>query len=329
MAGNGHSKVRRFMKTDRKTRNANLFYGANAGGKERLYEVSVFLLLILPSMALSFFAVKQGSLSFAVVASSTMLRDLGLISLLFYFLWRNGEPVAQIGWTFNKGLKDIGLGIGLYIPFLLGANLLEGVLRTAGFSAPSTPLPSSIAVKGIPEFLLASALVVVVALAEEIIFRGYLILRLRAVTGSLPVAVISSAVIFSLGHGYEGSAGVITVGMMGLVFGLIYVWRKSLVAPIVMHFLQDFIGIVLMPLLGMKELGGRCPRPPSTLCSDPSPLRCSGEDPSLRVDFSRKPDTSREQISSPSQVDNTAGLFLNSKAKEDTSVLSPYQNLVQ
>jgi membrane protease YdiL (CAAX protease family) len=240
------------MKTDRNIRDSGSLYSAQAGGKEQLYEVSIFLLLILPSMALSFFAVKQGSLSFAVVASATILRDLGLISLIFFFLWRSGEPLSQIGWTFKNGRKDIVLGIGLYLPFSLGAGLLESALRAAGFSVPSTPLPSTIAAKGIPEFLLASGLVVVVALAEEIIFRGYLILRFRAVTGSLPAALLLSAAIFSLGHGYEGSAGVITVGMMGLVFGLIYVWRKSLVTPMVMHFLQDFMGIVLMPLLGLK-----------------------------------------------------------------------------
>jgi membrane protease YdiL (CAAX protease family) len=61
-----------------------------------------------------------------------------------------------------------------------------------------------------------------------------------------------SAGIFSLGHGYEGSAGVVTVGVMGAVFALVYLWRRSLVAPMMMHFLQDFIGIVLVPLLGMK-----------------------------------------------------------------------------
>jgi len=42
------------------------------------------------------------------------------------------------------------------------------------------------------------------------------------------------------------------VGGMGLVFALVYLWRGSLVAPIVMHFLQDFIGIVLAPWLGLK-----------------------------------------------------------------------------
>ncbi len=42
-------------------------------------------------------------------------------------------------------------------------------------------------------------------------------------------------------------------GVMGLAFALVYLWRRSLVAPMVMHFLQDFIGIVLLPLLGMRS----------------------------------------------------------------------------
>jgi membrane protease YdiL (CAAX protease family) len=61
--------------------------------------------------------------------------------------------------------------------------------------------------------------------------------------------VILSAGIFSLGHGYEGTAGVATVGLMGLIFALVYIWRKSLVAPMIMHFLQDFLVIVLLPVL--------------------------------------------------------------------------------
>jgi membrane protease YdiL (CAAX protease family) len=106
------------------------------------------------------------------------------------------------------------------------------------------------AAKGMGELLLAIALVEVVALGEETIFRGYLNLRLKAITTSPAAAALLSATIFSLGHGYEESAGVVTVGVMGVIFALIYIWRQSLVAPIVMHFLQDFISIVLLPLLG-------------------------------------------------------------------------------
>jgi membrane protease YdiL (CAAX protease family) len=220
--------------------------------KEQLAEVSVFLFLIVPSMALSFFAVKQGSLGFVLTAVATILRDLALVSLILFFVWRNGESVKRIGWTFKNGWKDIALGVVLFIPLFYGAGMLENALRAVGFTVPSTPTPSFLVAKGMSEILLAFVLVTVVALAEETIFRGYLILRFKDVTASTVVAVLLSAVVFSLGHGYEGTAGVVTIGTMGAVFALVYLWRKSLVAPITMHFLQDFIGIVLLPLLRMK-----------------------------------------------------------------------------
>ncbi len=218
--------------------------------KEQLLEVSVFLFLIVPSMVLSFFAVKQGNLSFVLVAIATILRDLALVSLILFFLWRDGEPVDWIGWRPKNAWKEVALGIGLYVPFFFAAGLFEKILRVTGLSVPSTPLPAFMAARGLVGFLLATLLVVVVALAEETIFRGYLILRLKAITASPGAAALLSAALFSLGHGYEGSAGVLTIGVMGFILALVYLWRQSLVAPIVMHFLQDFIGIALLPWVG-------------------------------------------------------------------------------
>lgn len=217
--------------------------------KEQLVEVSVFLFLIMPSMALSFLAMKPGGLNFPFVAVSTILRDLALVSLILFFIWRNREPATWIGWTLRNSGKEISLGIMLFIPFSFGTGLLEKGLQALGLSVPSAPLPSFLAARGMVEFLLALVLVVIVALAEETIFRGYLILRFKAITSNPIGAALLSAAIFSLGHGYEGSAGLVTVGVMGLVFAFVYMWRQSLVAPIVMHFLQDFFGIVLLPLL--------------------------------------------------------------------------------
>jgi membrane protease YdiL (CAAX protease family) len=226
--------------------------GARFSWTEQLLEVSVFLFLIVPSMALSFFAIKQGNLSFVLTDVAIILRDLALVSLTLFFLYRNGEPVKLVGWTPKNIWKEILLGLGLFVPFFFGAGLLDSALRAVGFSAPLTPQPSFLTARSTTELLLALVLVVVVAVAEETIFRGYLILRFKAITASRVATVLLSAVIFSLGHGYEGTAGVITVGAMGVVFALVYMWRKSLVAPIVMHFLQDFIGIVLLPLLWIR-----------------------------------------------------------------------------
>jgi membrane protease YdiL (CAAX protease family) len=220
--------------------------------KTQLIEVAIFLFLIVPSMALSFLAVKQGSLGFVLVAVATILRDLALVSLILYFIWRNAEPLRAIGWTLKNAKKDLLLGAVLFLPFFVVTGLLEKVFQAMGFTVPSTPTPSFLHVHGAWEYVLGTVLVVIVAIGEETIFRGYLMLRIRAVTGSAAAAVLLSAFIFSLGHGYEGSAGVLTVGVMGAIFAVIYLWRQSLVAPIVMHFLQDFIGIVLLPLLASK-----------------------------------------------------------------------------
>ncbi len=218
--------------------------------KEQFMEICAFLFLIVPSMILSFFAINQGGLGFSLSAASSILRDLSLVGLILFFLWRNRETVRLIGWDFRNFWREFILGVILFFPLFFVAGNLENALHKAGFSLPSTPLPAFLLPRGFAEILLAFFLVVVVALAEETIFRGYLILRFRALMNNT-VAVLLSTVVFSLGHGYEGTAGLVTVGFIGLIFALVFQWRRSLVAPMVMHFLQDFTAIVVPALLRM------------------------------------------------------------------------------
>lgn len=217
--------------------------------KAALLEVLVFLFLIVPSMALSFFVTRQGRVDFPFIAVSTILRDLALVCLILFFVWRNGEPVSVLGWRPRHLGKEILLGILLYFPLVWAIGWLESLLHEAGLPEPATPGPSFFDIRGRWEVVLAIVLVIVVAVSEETIFRGYLILRLRTATRSTTAAVVLSSMIFALGHGYEGSLGVVTIGVMGLILSLIYLWRKSLVTPIALHFLQDFLAIVVVHYL--------------------------------------------------------------------------------
>jgi len=215
--------------------------------REQLFEVLVFLLLIVPSLAFSFFiAPSQGS--FVLTAIATIVRDLGLLALVLFFVWRNGETLHRLGWTPRTFWLEVGIGLGLFIPFTLSAGLLQQALTRLGLTAP-TEMPAFLLPRGAGQIALALLLVAVVAVAEETIFRGYLLLRFNKVTRSLVAGVILSTAVFALGHGYEGSAGLTTVAYLGLVFAVVYIWRGSLVAPMVLHFLQDFLGIVLLPIL--------------------------------------------------------------------------------
>jgi membrane protease YdiL (CAAX protease family) len=219
---------------------------------ERLLELLVFVFLILPSLVLSLITVGSSGgegPSFAVGGTAIMFRDLALVSLVLFFVWRNHEPRKWIGWVARHPWREAVLGLALFVPMFFAAQFVENLARAAGLSPGPVTMPSVLEPHGVGELVMAAIMVIVVAVSEETIFRGYMILRFNQVTGSRAAAVVLSSFIFSLGHGYEGSAGLVTVGFMGLVFAVVFLWRKSLVAPIVMHFVQDFIGVVLLPAL--------------------------------------------------------------------------------
>lgn len=209
-------------------------------------ELFVFLLILLPLMALSALVDRPDGLEFTTVAIAVIAHDLALLGLVLFFVWRNGEGFGAIGWSRRHVAREIGIGLALFLPVFFAVAGLERLLRDSGLSAPDA-LPSYLLPAPGAEYLLALIFLVVVAVAEETIFRGYLLLRFRTLTGSRVLALVLSVSVFALGHGYQGSVGVVAVGALGLLYALIYIWRGSLVAPTVMHFVQNAIGLFLVP----------------------------------------------------------------------------------
>jgi len=218
----------------------------------QLIEVVILLLLLGPSLVPVRAALAALHVDFITLAASVMVRDLALLFLVLYLVWRNGEGLQSLGWNFAGRGSDFLWGLVLYVPITIGAGLLDQALQNIGLSAPTHPPAALAPGNGIAQLAMAAVLVVIVAISEETIFRGFLILRFQTLTRSTVAAVLISSGIFSLGHGYEGTAGVITVGVLGLVLAMIYLWRQSLLAPMVIHFLQDFVSIVVVSLLGVR-----------------------------------------------------------------------------
>lgn len=221
------------------------------GGPDRkvqTFEVAIFLLLIVPSMATSFLAGSQSGIGFVGTAVLSILYDLGEVGLVLYFIWRNSEPLQRLGWTLQRLPGEVMWGLALYFPIIYVTTWIERVLLSAGLSAPSK-MPSMLVAGSHAQIVLAFLLVVVVAIVEETVFRGYLLLRLEAVTRRPWAAVLLSSLVFAIGHGYEGTAGVIRIFFLGIFLSVIYLWRRSLIAPMIIHFLIDFSSIVLTALL--------------------------------------------------------------------------------
>lgn len=211
-----------------------------------LFEIVVFFLVLLPWMGFTAIGAPSEDLSFPLVAATVMLHDVALTALVLYFVWRTGEGIGAVGWLRAGAGREALIGIALFVPLFLGIGLIEALLRSAGFAEPIEP-PDYLLPRGGSEYVIAIAMLLVVAVSEETVFRGYLLRRFSQISGSRVAAVVISSVIFALGHGYQGSLGIIAVGIIGLAFAIVYLNRGSLVAPMVMHFIQNFIGLIVAP----------------------------------------------------------------------------------
>ncbi len=94
---------------------------------------------------------------------------------------------------------------------------------------------------------------VVAAFGEEFLYRGFFMKRLAGIMGDTNRAWLGSAVLisalFGLAHLYQGLSGVITTGLIGLIFSLIfYRNRRNLVLAMLTHGFYDVIGITLIYL---------------------------------------------------------------------------------
>jgi membrane protease YdiL (CAAX protease family) len=81
------------------------------------------------------------------------------------------------------------------------------------------------------------------AVTEEILFRGYGIERLSAVTGNRYLAAPVSLAIFTIAHlGVWTLNYAVVVLPAGLVLTVQYLWRRDLTANIIAHFITDATG---------------------------------------------------------------------------------------
>jgi len=82
---------------------------------------------------------------------------------------------------------------------------------------------------------------------EELIFRGFLLTRLRRGTNSWIAAVVLSTVAFTLPHALDQTLiALVPVGILSVSFSLLTIWRRSIVPAIVAHWLFNFSQFVLI-----------------------------------------------------------------------------------
>ncbi len=162
---------------------------------------------------------------------------------LFYYCWAGVHRRGGSLWTLSGGRwtswRGVAVDLAIALPFWLvwegAAYAVATVLGPSSAKSVDSLLPHSLL-----EIFLWSATCVTAGICEEMVFRGYLQRQLHALGGSIAAAVACQGVIFGIFHGYQGWKNVITISVLGILFGLLAAWRKNLRANMIVHAWADF-----------------------------------------------------------------------------------------
>jgi uncharacterized protein len=135
------------------------------------------------------------------------------------------------------------------VVFLIAANMLLYLLQVAisvespgSFSEITAIIPKTTYARLVWVILCA-----IVAVSEEMAFRGYILTRVTRIAGGRSwVGVLVATIAFASGHLYQGLGGFAVIFVYGLMFAGLYLYTGSLLPGMVAHFLQDAM-LLLVP----------------------------------------------------------------------------------
>jgi membrane protease YdiL (CAAX protease family) len=180
-------------------------------------------------------ATDELSLTFVLWLS---LADSALLILLMVVLARaNGDSP----WLLWRGVRpvtaEVVLGLLLVPAAVLMVGVLIGSIRTLApglHNVPENPL-EALATGGAGAAALFGVVAIVAGGIREELQRAFLLQRFERHLGGATMGVVVLSTAFGLGHALQGWDAAIATGALGAFWAIVYLRRRSSIAPIVSH----------------------------------------------------------------------------------------------
>jgi uncharacterized protein len=171
----------------------------------------------------------------------TMIWEWLLFGYVYWGVRRRGKSFRDIAgerWTsVVRFLLDFGIAAGFWFVALIILFAVSRLVPAPGMREAAMRM----APQGLLETLLWIGLSITAGICEETIFRGYLQRQFIAWFRNAPVGVLLSAALFGLGHVYQGLPATVTIGVYGLLFGILAELRGNLRPGMLTHAWHDSI----------------------------------------------------------------------------------------
>lgn len=184
----------------------------------------------------------QGSLGFVIVVQAAV----ALVGLRALLAWRSQS------WR-DIGLKPLRVAdFGRAVIVLLAGFGANAVLTLTVYAvSPQTLLDHMEGLRGVAlaftstlPLAVVLALLLLVGLYEELVARGMLLARSRRLLGGYWAPVLLSAVLFGLGHFYQGWFGAVQTAVLGVVLAAFTIRWETLWPAILAHAAINMLSVV-------------------------------------------------------------------------------------
>jgi uncharacterized protein len=178
----------------------------------------------------------DGRLSLGFVTALSLLDAGLLVGLIVFFLRAQGERPRDVFLGRRPAGGEVILGLQL-IPvvflFVLVLLLLIRALAPWLHDVPDNPLEAML--RTAADAWIFGVVVVIAGGVREELQRAFILHRFEQHLGGAWVGLVLFSVAFGLGHIDQGRDAVIATAALGAFWGVVYLWRRSVVAPMVSH----------------------------------------------------------------------------------------------
>ncbi len=187
-----------------------------------------------------------GGLPFGFVVTVSLLDTLAIVVLVVSFLRLRGERPGEVLLGRGPFGPEIRRGIA-YLPIVFAVVIAMGaIIQYAApwlHNVPQNPLQAMLTS---PWRVAMFAVVVVLAggVREEV-QRAFILHRFDQDLGGARLGLVLFSIAFGLGHLTQGFDAALITGTLGLLWGLLYLARRSIIAPAISHSLFNLIEIAL------------------------------------------------------------------------------------
>lgn len=199
------------------------------------FPTQLALIVVLRGSGMPFHA-PGGRLSPPFVFTLSLLDATLVIGVVLFLLRARGESVRHVLFGSRPLGREALLGILILPAIFLFVVLAIAVLLTIApqlHNVPQNPLEDMLRTRR--DALIFGVVVMIAGGVREEIQRGFIVHRFRQYLGGAGWGVGAYSVLFGLGHYEQGYDVMIVTALLGAVWGVLYVARRSIMAPVVSH----------------------------------------------------------------------------------------------